>query len=176
MRMLLAVLLCSSVIALPLEAQRLAGTRIAATSPATEPRDLPSQRLDRAPTDPSVGAMIVGGVLGSALGLFGGGMIGYAMKSCAPDEWFCGLGEAAIGASIGELIMMPYGVHVASGHSSYGTKFVMSFLTAGVGVALAPATGGVSLLAAIPLQVASVVYTERAAAQRKLDGGKGPGR
>ncbi|HYC52835.1 MAG TPA: hypothetical protein VEB19_17105 [Gemmatimonadaceae bacterium] len=176
MRLLLAVLLCSAALTPPLEGQRLSGTRIAAASPTTEPRELPSRRLDRAPTEPSVGAMIVAGVFGGAVGLFGGGMIGYAMKSCAPDEWFCGLGEAAIGASIGELLLMPYGVHLASRHSSYGTKFVMSFVTMGIGMALAPATQGVSLLAAVPLQLGTVIYTEQAAARKKPASSRGVAR
>jgi hypothetical protein len=168
MHRLAAITLSLSLLSAPLPAQQL-------ETHAFKPT--PELRFDPGPvralvtgaqdTDlPGAGAMVFTGTMSGALGLLAGGMLGYAMKSCTDDEWFCGMAESALGATIGEIILLPYGVHLNSRHSSYGSKFLASLGVAAAGIALAPATEGASLVAVIPLQLIAAISVEHSGREK----------
>ena len=158
-----ALALTLSLLGPPLAAQRLEAHAFAQPlSPAAAASDFGHAGYQDDDQPAGTGSMLFTGFMGGALGFFGGGAIGYAMKSCTDDEWFCGMGEAAIGATIGEILLLPYGVHLNSRQSPYGLKLLASIGIATAGIALGEATGGASVIAAIPLQLAAAIAIEHA--------------
>lgn len=109
-----------------------------------------------------VGAMAFSGIMAGALGAFVGGMAGYSMRSCSADEWFCGMGEMFAGGLIGEVLLLPYGVHMNGKRTTLGAKARVSAIIAGVGVAAAIPTQGVTLLVVPPAQVIALIAMEQA--------------
>jgi len=71
------------------------------------------------PPDPAdrTAAMVGGGILGGAVGLAGGVIIGAgierSLSGCQGDD-FCGLGGAALGGLIGEATLLALGVHIGN--------------------------------------------------------------
>ena len=163
-----AAVLALSLVNAPVGAQHL--ETLAYVAPSAERAEqrptFPALIADKAQAKPVTRDMVAGGVIAGAVGLVGGGMIGYGLKSCGTDDWFCGMGEAMIGSLIGEAVMLPYGVHLSSGRSSYAGKALLSLLAVGMGTLAAPITGGMSLLAVPPLQLALTIASEHAAARR----------
>lgn len=148
------------------DAQRLTEARGgAAPAVDTASRATLSPTID--PTYPRNGAMAFTGTLFAAGGIFAGGYIGAGMAcgGANGDDW-CELGGAIVGALVGEMIMLPLGVHIASDRSSYGKKLLVSSAVMLGGMVLAPLTGGISLLAAPPLQLMTVMGVEKAAVAR----------
>jgi hypothetical protein len=162
-----AALIALSLVGAPLGAQQIATIAYAPPVESAAQRAAVPPVASAQAQKPNTPSMLFAGFIGGAVGLFGGGVVGYGLKSCTPDEWFCGMGEAVVGAMIGEMIMLPYGVHLSSQHSTYGEKLLWSLAALGLGVVAAPATDGASLLAVPPLQLILTLTAEHAAARRK---------
>lgn len=126
---------------------------------------------------PNIGGPIAGGALGGALGLVGGYAIGYALgggnrDSCG-DVFPCGAVPGVIGAMIGEIVLLPVGVHIFNDRRGH---FAMDlFTSAGVGalgVLLAATVSegalseGRALLVVPIIQLAATVAVERAAGRK----------
>ena len=160
----LALLLAAT----PADAQRLTETRTA-VGVAELPPKAPRSGSTGAPVgEPGATArMTLTGGLFAAGGIFAGGYIGagLACGGASADDW-CELGGAIIGAMVGELVMLPLGVHVASGKASYGGKLLASSGIMLAGIMLAPVTGGVSLLLVPPVQLMTTVGMENSAIAR----------
>ena len=160
----LAIVLALLMYAGTAQAQRLADLRPAAAQASSfredaglpTPQPLPA--MDRGP-----GSMAFTGAVFAAGGIFAGAVIG-AKSACGgnSDDW-CELGGGLIGATIGEVVMLPLGVHIAGGKVSYGRKLLVSTGVMLGGIALAPLTGGVSLLMAPPVQLMMTVNMEKKA-------------
>lgn len=146
------------------QAQRLADLRPAAAQApsfredAGLPKPQPLPAMDRGP-----GSMAFTGAVFAAGGIFAGAVIG-AKTACGgnSDDW-CELGGGLIGATIGEVVMLPMGVHIAGGNVSYARKLAVSSGVMLGGILLAPLTGGVSLLMAPPVQLMMTVNMEKKA-------------
>ncbi|HET9452819.1 MAG TPA: hypothetical protein VFO66_00945 [Gemmatimonadaceae bacterium] len=146
------------------QAQRLSDLRPAAAQASSfredaglpAPQQLPA--VDRGP-----GSMAFTGAVFAAGGIFAGAVIG-AKTACGgnSDSW-CELGGGLIGATIGEVVMLPMGVHIAGGKVSYGRKLAVSSGVMLGGLLLAPLTGGVSLLMVPPVQLMMTVNMENRA-------------
>lgn len=168
-----ALLTCATIGSVA-HSQQLGASRVAFTL-ETAATSAPVARVPRvAPRDsvPSDGNMVAAGLLAGAAGLFGGAAIGYSMERCEPDEWFCGLAGALIGGTVGSTVMVPFGVHLAGGHASYGTQLGVSLLVAAGSVALAPVTAGISLLAMPVAQIVTSMDLEHRAAARNRGAGR----
>lgn len=158
----LALLMCAGTA----QAQRLADLRPAAAQ-ATAFREAPAPPVPATPQvypkAPDGGSMSFTGAVFAAGGIFAGAVIG-AKTACGgnSDDW-CELGGGLIGATVGEVIMLPLGVHIASGKVSYRRKLAVSSGVMLGGIVLAPLTGGVSLLAVPPVQLMMTVGMERKA-------------
>src|SRR5688572_20486113 len=114
--------------------------------------------------------MIAGGLVGGALGLLVFGYAGALIADNQADtgEDLAALGGFVVGASIGEALMMPLGVHLVNHRrGNYGTAALVSVAIAAGGLALAFATEDQSplpgiILVAIPIaQIATSVAIER---------------
>lgn len=146
------------------QAQRLTESRAAIerTPPA------PAAGIERPAFEVPGGRMAATGTLFALGGVFGGAIIGAEMACSGPDaESLCELGGGIIGALVGEVVMLPLGVHLASDRSSYGRKLLVSSGVMLAGIVFAPVTGGVSLLLAPPIQLMTVMSTERNAVLRE---------
>ena len=156
----LALLMCAGTA----QAQRLADLRPAAAqasslrNDAGLPAPQPLPALDRSP-----GSMAFTGAVFAAGGIFAGAVIG-ARASCGgeSDGW-CELGGGLIGATVGEVLMLPLGVHIAGGKVSYGRKLAVSSAVMLGGLLLAPLTSGVTLLMVPPVQLMMAVDLEKKA-------------
>jgi hypothetical protein len=85
------------------------------------------------PPAPHTGRAILGGALGSAIGVGAGAAVGYAMATCSQGEWFCGLGEAAVGGLVGSTVGSTLGANLGVG-SGHKATFGSTFVGAAVGV------------------------------------------
>lgn len=115
----------------------------------------------------SVVVPVLGGVLGGAAGLFGGGFIGYTLDtsvSGCEGEMFCGLGGALLGAWIGETIGLPLGVHLGNKRrGNFGLSLLANAGVTTLGVLLVGATEVEEMLLPISVvQLAVSVSIERA--------------
>ena len=146
------------------QAQRLSDLRPAAAQASSfrEDAGLPApQQLPAVNRGP--GSMAFTGAVFAAGGIFAGAVIG-VKTACGgnSDDW-CELGGGLIGATIGEVVMLPMGVHIAGGKVSYGRKLAVSSGVMLGGLLLAPLTGGVSLLMVPPVQLMMTVNMENRA-------------
>lgn len=150
------------------EAQRLALSQSAAAAIPSHAGHPSPAALAVPQTPPSAPSMVVTGMLFGLGGIMAGGYVGadLACANARPDEW-CELGGAILGGLIGELVMLPMGVHVASDRTSYRRKLFISTATFLAGAVLAPVTGGATLLLAPPAQLALLVRAERRAPPRR---------
>ena len=122
--------------------------------------------------------LVLGGAAGGAVGLVGGAYVGYFLAAgpngCGdpgnPDDW-CGFGGALLGAVVGEVSMIPLGVHLANGRrGSYGPALLASTGVFAGGILLAAAVRDESgiLFWSIPAgQIAASMYVERATARKR---------
>jgi hypothetical protein len=100
--------------------------------------------------------MLAGGALGLALEL----------PHCGDDAFFCGLFGLAVGGSIGELTMLPLGMHKYGSQSSLGAKMAISLLIAAGGIGGALYAEGATLLAIPPVQILAILALEHRATER----------
>jgi hypothetical protein len=156
-------------IAAPLSAQRLQQARVAATREHLALTDDARRRLtddvrrsvgaDAEP--PSIALMIVGGTMLGAVGLLGGGTLGYNLENCrGSGDDFCGLGGAILGGLIGESIALPVGVHWAGGRGSLGSEIGAALGITLLGIAAAYATQGPGILLVPPAQLITAIVME----------------
>ena len=110
--------------------------------------------------------LVLGGLVGGAAGLLGGGAVGYAFggggRLCGDDP--CGLEGGLLGAVGGEMLFLPLGVHLAN-HSrgNYGYSLLASVGLGLLGTGLASTANSGALLLAVPIaQLASSIIIERA--------------
>lgn len=114
--------------------------------------------------------MFVGGAIGGAIGFFGGALVGLELAGgsaiCGDDP--CGLVGMIVGATVGEVIMLPLGVHVGNGkQGSYGAAFAASTAVAVGGLLLVGNTDIGEGAVVIPIgQIVAAMFAEKAARQR----------
>ena len=109
--------------------------------------------------------MVVTGALFAAGGIMAGAVVGAEMASCGGDDW-CDLGGAVLGALVGEVVMLPIGVHMSGDQATYGSKLRGSAAMMLGGLILAAPTGGLSLLFIPPAQLWYTIALEQRAARR----------
>ena len=121
------------------------------------------QPLTQRPAPPA--QLILGGLLGGALGFFGGGLAGALLNEPESSEDDLAVIEGfAIGAVIGETVTLPLGVHIANRRQgNYGYSLLAAAGLTAVGLAFA--TSGedhLEYLFPVPvLQLISSVLIER---------------
>jgi hypothetical protein len=134
----------------------------------------PAPALQESGRHVSDATLALGGIVGGGAGIIGGGLLGYGLETgagCEGDEW-CGFAGTVFGAMIGEVVMLPLGVHLANrSRGSYLPGLGMSLVVALAGLTLAGATGGAAplMVPAIPIaQLLTSIAVERRSAARKL--------
>jgi hypothetical protein len=101
---------------------------------------------------------MMGGALVGALVLgVAGGFVGYSVADQSHCDYFCGVGEALVGAVVGEVVGIPAGVRMTGGRGSLPAQLLVSAGVAAIGIWAAPVTIGLSLLAVVPLQIHLVI-------------------
>lgn len=167
--LLAAAALLALAAASPARAQRAAPplSALRSEAPGAAPAAyVPALQESRAPIDPV--SLVFGGVTGGVLGLLGGGAAGYFLETtvfqCQSTE-FCGLGGLVLGAAIGEVVMLPYGVHQANrSRGRYAPALATSVIIGVLGLAVASQSGEAApaVLFSIPAaQLLAAVAVER---------------
>jgi hypothetical protein len=167
MRHILTACLATAIgLATPIAAQRLAPAFATHSTPVL----LATSVVPAAPTGvPDTNAdairLVMGGLGLGVVGVFLGGYAGARIEEnggCAGDE-FCGLAGALVGATVGETLLLPAGVHIANHQrGSYALDLGAAGLVALGGWLLTVATNdGVALLAIPVGQLVTAVLIER---------------
>ncbi len=138
------------------------------------PASLHAQRISQIRTKPSsAGGAIVTGLLMGGLGFVGGALVGVAAgcttnSSCIENEVLEG---ALVGAIIGEILLLPIGVHIGNRQAgSLGVDLVASLLggLSTVGIVFATNSESLFWIGAIG-QVALTVTLERSIGRRRSE-------
>lgn len=169
LRPLLAATLLALAAAAPARAQRAAPplSVLRAEAPLATPAPfVPALQESRTPVDPVT--LVFGGITGGALGLLGGGAAGYFLETavfqCQSAE-FCGFGGLLLGAAIGEVVLLPYGVHQANrSRGRYAPALATSVIIGVLGLAVASQSGEAAptVLFSIPAaQLLAAIAVER---------------
>lgn len=151
-----------ALVALPLHAQRPATPLVRYEAPVLAAAADPSAPSTRA----SIPGMVLAGVTGGTIGVFGGGLIGSAVGGgnaiCGDDA--CGLEEAVYGAILGESVTLPLGVHLANRRrGNYGLSLLASVGIGALGIlAVEASNDGWPLLAVPAGQLVTSILIERA--------------
>jgi hypothetical protein len=113
--------------------------------------------------------LAAGGLVGGGLGVLGGFTVGVALASDEDDDDLDLLGGGVAGATIGEGLLLPLGVHLANGRrGSYMTSALVSLGLAAVGLLALdtahydPPTAPIVLIAVPIAQIATSIAIERA--------------
>lgn len=162
-----AVLILTVALAAPLSAQRIERSHVAVRSPDAVQLSRPTRhsvpvRVAQSDSVDPVAAMLVSGLALGAVGMFGGGYLGYQIETAGGcgDAFFCGLAGAILGGLIGESVGMATGIHLAGGsRNSFAGDLGVALGIAALGTIAAPVTYGISLLAVPVVQL--VVGTHR---------------
>jgi len=111
---------------------------------------------------PNDGAMILGGLVGGAIGVFGGGYLGASLNCNSNYDDFCGLEGALWGAAAGVSTLLPLGVHAANGgRGKYGSSLGVSLAIGALGMGIAYSTNDAVPLLFVPVaQLISSVAIE----------------
>ena len=109
------------------------------------------------------GWLLLGGVVGGAVGLVGGGLIGAAIESRDCEGDFCGLGGFIVGGMLGESVLLPLGVHLANDRrGDFGKAALISAGIAAAGILIISQTDQGIVLYAIPVaQLITSIRIER---------------
>lgn len=114
-----------------------------------------------APRNAATGWLVLGGAAGAAVGIGGGALAGLAI-SC---EGECRALAPVVGGLVGEVVLLPLGVHLANGRKgNYGLELLASAGIAGGAVLLEQVMTDASSYVGwlLPVgQLAAVVYIER---------------
>jgi hypothetical protein len=128
---------------------------------------------------------ILGGAVGGALGILGGGLIGLALYEEDSRDSFefaddlDGIVAVATGALIGEVLVLPLGVHLGNGRrGSYLHDLGISVLSGLGGLAVMAVTDGstAGVLVGVSLHLGCVVAQERVTARRRAESADAGGR
>ena len=159
-RFILTLLTLAGPLSGTLKAQRLTSSpfpSIDQPPPATDPslHAVPRQQVSPA-------LLVVGGLAGGAVGVFGGGLIG--AKVTENDCEDCAVEGAAYGAVVGGSALLPLGVHIANQRrGNLGLSLLSSLAIGGLGLAIALETNEAAVLIPVPvLQIVSSILIERA--------------
>ncbi|HSG09847.1 MAG TPA: hypothetical protein VLA36_15915 [Longimicrobiales bacterium] len=135
-----AALFCLlAVLGHPLRAQEIyADSSFTVAAPSTAVA-LPTPQV--ASFKPPLGRSIVGGTLGSGVGLVGGAIVGYGLATCGSGEWLCGIGEAALGALVGSVVGSTVGANIGARGGGASPTFG-STVVGGLAGVLAGIAGG----------------------------------
>lgn len=111
--------------------------------------------------------LAAGGVLGGAVGVFGGALAGAYLTGNSCED--CALLGAAYGAVAGGSALLPLGVHLANGRrGNFGATLLASLATGVVGLGVSQAANSAEVMLAVPvLQIVSSVLIERATEKRR---------
>jgi hypothetical protein len=136
-------------------------------APAMPPLARPGSIV--ADEQPSVVGPVIGALVGGAAGFFGGAALGLALlggDEYSSDEYE-DVAAVLIGATVGEVLLMPAGAHFANGsRGSYGAALGGSALGFAGGIALS-ALGPVGAVIGVALQTTLTVAAERRSAARR---------
>ena len=130
------------------------------------PRPIPLRTVIQ-PRD-NRGLMLLSGIALGAAGAYAAGNAAYREQERRCSD-ACNFTPVFAAGAAAEAIAFPLGVHLAGGLK--GNLFHEIMLSSAImfaGVALAPATGGVSALAVLPAQAAVVITLEHRAGQRRF--------
>lgn len=110
--------------------------------------------------DPAL--LVVGGIVGGAVGVFGGGLIGALLTGNDCED--CAIYGAVYGGAAGGSALLPLGVHVANRErGNLGLSLLSSLAIGGVGLAIALEANEAAVLIPVPvLQIVSSILIERA--------------
>jgi hypothetical protein len=133
----------------------------------------PAEALPKLQPQPvPTGNMILGGLAGGAVGFFAFGYAGALLADRYADDGSDGweaLGGFAIGAVVGESVLLPLGVHIANRRQGdFATSLLVSagIAAAGIGLTAAVEDMGIVFLPAIPVaQLISTIAIERKTTQ-----------
>ena len=146
--------------------RRPADPVVAANAPTDEPparaRLEPPAMARGAP--PSLAAPILGGVLGGAIGLFGGAYTGLVLNDGSESEWD-EIGAAITGGLAGEALLLPLGAHLGNRRrGSFASDLGVSILGGLAGIGVIAISGGHpgGFVLGCGLQLGLVVAQERA--------------
>lgn len=118
---------------------------------------------------PSLVGPLAGGLVAGAAGLYAGALVGVGLSPHHGDEWD-DLGAALAGALLGEILMLPLGVHLGNGRrGSYGADLGVSTIGAIGGIGLLGITGGstAGLALGATFQLAITTAQERSSARKR---------
>ena len=158
-KFLFGILALTSSLVGALHAQRLPGTPFPSIDQPAPPTDPSIHAFPRHQTNPAI--LATGGVLGGAVGVFAGALVGARLTEHDCDD--CGLVGAVYGAVAGGSALLPLGVHVANhGRGNLGLSLSSSLAIGGVGLALAVESNSAAVLIPVPvLQIVSSILIER---------------
>ena len=149
----------------PLAAQRVDDAQVAMVQPSSEASK--ARRFEaakavyvRAGTQASTRSMVIGGIIGGALGTFGGAMVGMALENCdGRTHRNCGVSGAILGGILGEAIGVPVGVNWVTNRRGRLSRSIPISIGLVAGCIMA---GGAFGIAAIPpLQIYTSIRAER---------------
>lgn len=171
----LALLTCAA-IGSGAHTQQFSAARAAfAPTSATAPR-LDAHRVENVEKLPSNAEMLSEGVIYGVVGALAGAVAGVAIMDCPKEEpyagWsrngeWCGPPAGLVeGATVGATLLIPAGVHAASGRTSYIAQLGVSVVLAAAAWATSPVTPGVSLMLMPIAQAFSAIRMEHWAVAR----------
>lgn len=153
----------------PARAQRAAPPLAALRAdPPAAPAARLAPALQEQERPPSQAALALGGIAGGALGTLAGAAAGFALETsltrCHGSD-FCGVGGIVLGGAAGEVLGIPFGVHMMNGRRGRYAEGVAATLVvglAGIGIASQMPEGGPVMGGAIPAaQLIAAVAVER---------------
>ena len=160
-QMLTAALVLTATTALP--AQRLEESWLELNKPKAERFEHAPRVAVAAPRANRVATrtLVMAGLLGGAVGAFGGAVAGMAAENCGsrPDDDMCGIVGGALGFLIGEAIGVPMGINWVTNNRGTLSRSIPASLGITVGSLVIP--GAFAL--AIPAQIWTSIRIERKA-------------
>jgi hypothetical protein len=147
---------------------QLQGQRLQSRFPTIDTA-APSQSITARP-EPSVqanpGLLAAGGVLGGAVGLFGGALVGGKLTEDDCED--CGLVGVVYGGIAGGSALLPLGVHLANGRrGDFGKSLLASLAIGAAGFGLSAATDEWGIMLGVPVaQIVSSIAIERGTSRR----------
>ncbi|NJD20885.1 MAG: hypothetical protein FIA95_16575 [Gemmatimonadetes bacterium] len=89
-----------------------------------------------------LGAASLVGALGSGAGVVGGALVGYSTAACGSSpQWFCGLGQATMGAVVGSAVGSALGANLVARRAGRSPTFGKTFLASLGGVLVGTGVG-----------------------------------
>ena len=160
-------LLLTAAITTDLHAQRLADAVAGYAALAAATIEAPGASVATGfQREPPTTSMIVTGTLFAAGGVMAGAVVGAELEHCSHQSEYCGFGGAVLGGLVGEILMLPLGVHISSDRSSLGTKVKASWAATLASAVLAGPTMGASIALLPAGQLFATILVEKRALRR----------